>query len=127
MTSPTAPTPPPPNITTFGGPHLNASASHSVMLDGGLSASPKVPPNISMLLIYSSTLPTIPSAVGTAAKFAKESFCASDGPPQGLAWNSVSSGQFGAAHKNASNPRIKSNASKTLPTILPTSPRILSI
>ena len=55
------------------------------MLDGGLSASPKVPPNISMLLIYSSTLPTIPSAVGTAAKFAKESFCASDGPPQGLA------------------------------------------
>ena len=28
------------------------------------------------------------------------------GPPQGLALNSLISGQFGFAHKNASNPKI---------------------
>ena len=53
----------------------------------------------------------------------KASTCAFDGPAHGLALNSVISGQFGAAHKKDSNPRIKSSAWKTLPTILPTPPR----
>ena len=69
------------------------------------------------------------SAVGVwrpprgAKKSSNASTCAFDGPAHGLALNLVISGQFGAAHKKDSNPRIKSSAWNTLPTILPTPPR----
>ena len=98
----------------LGAPHLNADVSHGNW-NCGESPNlplPKVsssPLKISKFSAHLSTLPMIPSADALAAgakNLLNASISAWFGPPQALALNSLISGQFGFAHKNASKPRI---------------------
>ena len=78
-----------------------------MILDGAVPAEfPRGSPKISIPSIKSVAPLTKSPAVGGARKPVKSSIWDWDGPPQGLALNVLISGQFGFAHKNASNPKI---------------------